>query len=64
MKRELITISILIYWVLLVGWVCPALISYPDTLLVSAGIALFLVSAYGTYRYAYNRYTQLNKETN
>lgn len=50
MKNELKIIAAILYWLLLIGAVLPALISTPHTELVILGIALGLVSAYITYR--------------
>lgn len=49
-RVELFWIGLWVYWLILTGAVLPYLISAPHTALVIAGIALFGVSAYVTYR--------------
>lgn len=55
MKKELLVIGIGLWWIVLLGWLAPALLSMNDTVAVLFGIALILGSAYATYRFIRHR---------
>ena len=55
MKKELVYIAIGLWWLVLLGWLAPALLSMNDTLAVLLGIAILLGSSYATYRYIRHR---------
>ena len=49
-KKELLFIAIALWWIVLLGWLGPALLSMNNTVAVLLGIAVILGSAYATYR--------------
>lgn len=49
-KKELFYIGAAIYWLILVGFVAPWLVSAESTIAVIIGFALLIGSAYATYR--------------
>jgi hypothetical protein len=51
MKRELKWIAVAVGWLVMLGFVGPALISCDDTLGVLLGVVLILSYAYFTYRF-------------
>jgi hypothetical protein len=55
MKQELIGLVIGLWWLVLLGWLAPALLSMADNLAVLLGVAILLGSAYATYRYIRHR---------
>jgi hypothetical protein len=58
MKRELSLILLALYWLALIGFIGPGLISARSSELVLIGLLLILVSAYATYRLARNALAQ------
>ncbi|WP_408953013.1 hypothetical protein [Lysobacter sp. Hz 25] len=50
MRRELLLIGAVAYWLFLLGWAAPALISASHWELVAGGVLLLIASAYITYR--------------
>lgn len=61
MKTELKWICLALWWVVLIGFLAPFLISAESTIAVIAGFLIILVSAYGTYRIARKTYIQITK---
>ncbi len=55
MKRELLYIAIGLWWLVLLGWLAPALLSRNDTSTVLIGVLILLASSYATYRYIRHR---------
>lgn len=51
MKRELVSLAVVLYWAFVLGYAAPQLVSAPHTELVIAGFALVIASAYVTYRW-------------
>lgn len=51
MKRELVSLAVILYWAFVLGFAAPQLVSAPHTELVIAGAALLITSAYLTYRW-------------
>ena len=51
MKQELIGVVIGLWWLVLLGWLAPALLSMADNVAVVLGVAILLGSSYATYRY-------------
>lgn len=61
MRSELKVIAFVLYWLFLLGFAAPALISAPYTELVAAGFGLVLVSAYFSYRWIRRSINQRKK---
>lgn len=61
MKKELQWISLALWWVVLIGFLGPFLISADSTIAVIAGFLLILGSAYATYRIARRTYIQITE---
>jgi len=57
-KKELFWIGIILWWVVLFGFVGPFLISAESTIAVLLGFALIGVSAYTTYRLIRRNFTK------
>lgn len=61
MKTELKWICIALWWIVLIGFLAPFLISAESTIAVLAGFLIILVSAYATYRVARKTYSQITE---
>lgn len=61
-KKELLILVVAIWWIALVGFIAPALISAASTEMVLFGAGLLLASAYGTYRLILGQITKENKD--
>lgn len=51
MKHELQILAAVLYWVFVLGYAAPQLVSAPHSELVIAGFALVITSGYLTYRW-------------
>lgn len=51
MKQELIYLVIGLWWIVLLGWLAPALLSMANNAAVLLGIAIIIGSLFATYRY-------------
>lgn len=61
MRTEIKWICIVLWWVVLIGFLAPFLISAESTIAVIAGFIIILVSAYATYRIARKAYIQITE---